>query len=68
MVANVGATDRIVRIVLGVVLLSGYFWLSSGARWLALVGLVLIVTASISFCPLYKVLGINTGAPAAKSR
>ncbi len=66
MKANVGSADRAIRLVLGLILVSGYFWLSGAARWFALVGLVLIVTAGLGFCPLYTLLGINTGAPAAK--
>ena len=66
MKTNVGSMDRVVRLVLGLVLLSGYFWLSGGTRWVALAGLVLIVTAGVSFCPLYALLGIDTGAHAAK--
>lgn len=68
MITNVGSVDRAIRLVLGLVLLSGYFWLSGGSRWVALAGLVLILTAGLRFCPLYSLLGINTGAPAAKGR
>ena len=68
MKANVGSVDRAIRLVLGLVLLSGYFWLSGAERWVALVGLVLVVTAGLRFCPLYTLLGINTGGHAAKGR
>lgn len=68
MIKNVGSADRAIRLVLGLVLLSGYFWLSGAARWVAVIGLVLIATAGLSFCPLYALLGMNTGAPAAKGR
>ena len=68
MKANVGSADRAIRLVLGLVLLSGYFWLGGAARWVALIGLALVVTAGLSFCPLYTLLGISTGGHAAKGR
>ena len=55
---NVGKVDRIIRIVLGLAILSQtVFGLTS--LW-GLIGLVLIITAFIGHCPAYTVLGINT--------
>lgn len=64
---NVGAFDRVVRVVLGLALLSAVFLLDGSARWLGLIGLVPIVTAAVSFCPLYTVLGISTCPPTRKT-
>ena len=55
---NIGKTDKIIRIVLGVVILSQTV-IGLGSLW-GLIGLVLIVTALIDFCPVYTALGINT--------
>lgn len=56
---NIGAVDRWVRVVLGLILLSLTF---TGPKTLwGLVGLVLLATAAVSFCPLYSVLGWSTG-------
>jgi hypothetical protein len=55
---NIGKTDKIIRIVLGVVILSQTV-VGLGSLW-GLIGLVLIVTALIDFCPAYTLLGINT--------
>ncbi|UXU75012.1 MULTISPECIES: YgaP family membrane protein [unclassified Paracoccus (in: a-proteobacteria)] len=63
MIPNVGSTDRILRIVVGALLillglLAGLvgFW-----KWLAvIVGLVLVATALFRFCPAYRLLGMNT--------
>jgi hypothetical protein len=63
---NVGSIDRVVRVVLGLALLSAFFLLAGPLRWLALAGLVLLLTAAFSFCPLYRVLGINTSPMASK--
>lgn len=60
MKANIGSTDRAIRIVIGISVLSLYFFLEGGARWVGLIGLVPILTALINFCPAYSLLGMNT--------
>lgn len=68
---NVGPTDRLIRLIVGIVLVAiglaplvGSPWtLGVGPlwQWLALiVGAVLMVTASIRFCPAYTLFGWNT--------
>lgn len=57
---NVGSADKVVRIIVGLALVSLFFVLEGGARWLGLIGVVLIATAIINFCPLYKILGLST--------
>ncbi len=60
MIANVGNVDRILRIVVGLFLLSMLFWVEGNARWWGLIGIVPLGTALIRWCPLYTVLGIRT--------
>lgn len=60
---NAGSTDRLVRAVIGIILLAaGLFGGLSGA--LAIVadvaGAVLLLTGLVGFCPLYTLFGINT--------
>ncbi len=55
---NVGNVDRIIRLVVGVSILSTTV-VGPQTLW-GLVGIVPILTAFISFCPLYLPLGINT--------
>ncbi len=66
MTCNVGIADKILRIVVGIVI--GLYGLvtapQAGSFLLAIVGLVLILTALISFCPLYTLFGLNTGCKA----
>ena len=57
---NVGSIDRVIRVVLGLGLLSTVFWLEGSVRWFGLIGLVPLLTGVFSFCPLYTVLGIRT--------
>jgi len=56
--ANVGKTDRIIRIVAGLALLSLIF-IGPKTCW-GLIGVVPLATAFINFCPAYRLLGMNT--------
>lgn len=60
MVKNVGTTDRILRVVVGLALLSLIFILEGAARWWGLIGLLPIGTALIGWCPGYAPFGIST--------
>lgn len=54
---NVGNTDRIIRIVLGIVILA----LGVAAQsWLAVLAIIPFGTALIGWCPLYTLFGIRT--------
>lgn len=60
MIMNMGSIDRIVRVVVGLALLSLLFVLDGGARWFGLIGVVPILTAAIGWCPAYLPFGIST--------
>ena len=60
MEANVGGADRVVRIVVGIALLSLFFVLEGNARWWGLVGVVLLATGLLRWCPAYLPFGIKT--------
>ena len=60
MKVNVGSADKVVRIVVGLALLSLLVLVPGKARWFGLVGLVPLLTAFVGFCPLYTLLGVNT--------
>jgi hypothetical protein len=54
---NIGKTDRIIRVVIGVVIGAlGIFYQS----WWGLIAILPLGTAAFSFCGLYRLLGINT--------
>jgi len=57
---NVGAADKVFRIVVGVALLSLVFILEGNVRWWGLIGLVPLGTAVMGWCPAYFTLGIST--------
>lgn len=60
MTRNIGPVDKVVRIVLGLMLLSLIFVLQGDLRWLGLIGVVPLLTALIGNCPLYSVFGFST--------
>jgi len=55
---NVGSVERMIRIILGLVILSLVFW-GPHSLW-GLLGLVPLVTGLIGWCPPYAMLGIST--------
>ena len=59
---NLGKIDRIIRVILGLSLLIASaltpYW------YLAIIAAVALGTSLISFCPLYSLLGLNTGCKA----
>lgn len=56
--ANLGTTDRILRILLGIVLIGLTLGGQIGAwGW---IGLVPLVTAFVKFCPAYALLGLRS--------
>jgi hypothetical protein len=62
---NVGKLDTIVRLILGIALIAAYllhFIQGTVAIILAIFGLVLILTGTTGFCPLYLPFNINTNS------
>jgi hypothetical protein len=59
---NEGKTDRMIRVVLGVILLGlSIFSLTGTTQIVAgVAGVIALVTGAIGFCGLYKILGIST--------
>jgi hypothetical protein len=57
---NVGGIDRGLRIVLGIAILSSFFFIDSSHRWWALVGFVPLLTGLVAWCPAYAPIGLRT--------
>lgn len=68
MAANVGSVDRVLRLIIGAVLIALPFVMPHLEIWsnpifyygALVVGAVNIVTALIRFCPAYVLVGLNT--------
>lgn len=55
---NEGIIDRVIRVVLGLGLLSLIF--VGPQTMIGLVGLIPLLTGIVGFCPLYKLVGLST--------
>ncbi len=67
MTKNIGTIDRALRLLLGIILLaapfvSGMAMFQAGPATIIsiVLGLVMIGTSTMKFCPLYRVFGIQT--------
>lgn len=58
MKSNVGTIDRVIRIILGLGLISLVF-IGPQTPW-GYIGIVPIITALVGFCPAYTLLGLRT--------
>lgn len=58
MTANVGGIDRVLRIVVGLAILSLVF-VGPKSLW-GLVGLVPLLTGLFGYCGLYSLIGVST--------
>jgi len=65
MKANEGTIDRILRVILGLALISIVF-VGPQTPW-GWVGVIPLVTGLVGMCPLYAILGINS-CPVDKSQ
>lgn len=63
MTKNMGITDKVIRVILAIVFAALYFTGTvTGTLGIVLLvlGAVFLATSAISFCPLYKIVGLNT--------
>ena len=58
MLTNIGATERPIRIALGLLITSLAFW-GPETPW-AYAGLIFVGTGFIKYCPIWHITGINT--------
>ncbi|MCK4391173.1 MAG: DUF2892 domain-containing protein [Desulfobacterales bacterium] len=60
MKTNMARWDRILRIIIGIILL--FIGFSKGGLWWigAVIGAIFVVTSFISYCPLYSAIGLST--------
>jgi type IV secretory pathway TrbD component len=57
MLKNVGGIDRTLRILVGLALMA---WGLYAQNWLGAIGVVLLVTGLVSWCPVYLPFGLST--------
>lgn len=57
---NIGGIDQRIRFVVGLAFLSLVYFLPTPKNYIGLLGLIPLTTAFIRYCPLYKIIGVNT--------
>lgn len=57
---NVGNFDRVLRVVLGLALVAWAIWGTASWHMLGWAGLILVATAAMGWCPIYRVIGAST--------
>jgi hypothetical protein len=57
MKCNIGKTDKIIRLIVGLLIIGIGFYFKS---WWGAIGLLPLITVVTGFCGLYKILGIST--------
>ncbi len=68
MAANVGSIDRVLRLIIGAILIALPFVMPNLEIWgnpifyygALIIGAVNILTALVRFCPAYTLIGVNT--------
>lgn len=55
---NEGTVDRVIRVVVGLGLVSLAF--VGPHSWWGLIGVIPLATGLVGFCPLYRLLGLST--------
>ncbi|MBI2429350.1 MAG: DUF2892 domain-containing protein [Ignavibacteriales bacterium] len=58
MKTNIGATERPIRILLGLFITSLAFW-GPETPW-AYAGLIIVATGFIKYCPIWHMIGVDT--------
>ncbi|MEW6195256.1 MAG: DUF2892 domain-containing protein [Bacteroidota bacterium] len=57
MIKNMGSADKVIRIILGVVIIALGIYFQS---WWGLIGILPLFTALVGWCPAYMPFGIST--------
>jgi hypothetical protein len=60
---NIGSMDRVLRIIVGLVLIAFAIPIgfpATGWNWVGWIGVVPLVTALLGNCPAYSILGISS--------
>lgn len=63
MTKNVGSVDKILRIIIGLVLIAYAIPLgfsNTGWNWVGWIGVIPLATAFMGNCPLYSIVGVST--------
>lgn len=58
---NTGIVDRVIRVLVGLALIAGFFyWTDWAWRWVFWIGVIPLITGLVGMCPIYRLMGWNT--------
>lgn len=63
MTGNMGLIDRVIRVIVGILLIAYAIPIGFGAtgwNWVGWIGVVPLATGLLGNCPLYSLLGVST--------
>lgn len=60
MKVNEATWDRVIRVIIGLFLLSLLFWVEGNSKYWGLIGLLPLITGLAGYCPAYSLLKIST--------
>lgn len=60
MKCNMDKVEKVIRMVVGLGMLSLVFILRDPSRFFGLIGIIPLTTGIVGTCPIYSLLGINT--------
>jgi len=66
MKTNVGSIDKILRIIVGLVLIALSAFNIGGIGYWGYIGIIPLLTGLFNFCPAYTLLGLNTKGKSAE--
>ncbi|MFA5702456.1 MAG: DUF2892 domain-containing protein [Advenella sp.] len=58
---NVGGIDKLLRIIVGVVLI--VLAITGTIGWWGYLGIIPLATGLLNFCPIYSIIGVKTACP-----
>ena len=59
MTKNVKSLDRMIRVVLGIIVLCLFFVIDNNWKYLTVIGIIPLLTGIVGYCPLYSLCKIG---------
>ena len=63
---NIGVSERVIRAIIGILLLGLYGAVPAPWKYVTLIGLIPLGTALTGHCPVYRMLGIDRHHPGSR--
>ncbi len=68
MKVNEATWDRVLRVIVGLFLLSLLFWVEGNSKYWGLIGLLPLITGLVGYCPAYSLFKFSTRKETQTSR